>query len=197
MIETKRQLILKVKNIDKLCIFTNNGNMHLVKVLDLPYGKFRDKGTPIDNVSNYDSSKEDIVFIAPLMDVEKHKLILGTKSAMIKLVDGAEFVVTRRTSQATKLMDDDELLFVDMLSENATMVMRSKKEMFLRIDCGTIPEKKKAAVGVRGMRLDREDELTDIYLLNDQEEKEVEVKGKQVALHRLHIANRDTKGVKK
>ena len=47
------------------------------------------------------------------------------------------------------------------------------------------------------MRLDREDELIDIYLLNDQEEKEVEVKGKQVALHRLHIANRDTKGVKK
>ena len=195
--DAENKLILKVKNIDKLCIFTNNGNMHLVKVLDLPYGKFRDKGTPIDNVSNYDSSKEDIVFIAPLMDVEKHKLIFGTKSAMIKLVDGAEFVVTRKTSQATKLMDDDELLFVDMLSENATMVMRSKKEMFLRIDCGTIPEKKKAAVGVRGMRLDREDELTDIYLLYDQEEKEVEVKGKQVALHRLHIANRDTKGVKK
>ena len=195
--DAENKLILKVKNIDKLCIFTNNGNMHLVKVLDLPYGKFRDKGTPIDNVSNYDSSKENIVFIASLMDVEKHKLIFGTKSAMIKLVDGAEFVVTRKTSQATKLMDDDELLFVDMLSENATMVMRSKKEMFLRIDCGTIPEKKKAAVGVRGMRLDREDELTDIYLLNDQEEKEVEVKGKQVALHRLHIANRDTKGVKK
>ena len=195
--DAENKLILKVKNIDKLCIFTNNGNMHLVKVLDLPYGKFRDKGTPIDNVSNYDSSKENIVFIAPLMDIEKHKLIFGTKSAMIKLVDGAEFVVTRKTSQATKLMDDDELLFVHMLSENATMVMRSKKEMFLRIDCGTIPEKKKAAVGVRGMRLDREDELTDIYLLNDQEEKEVEVKGKQVALHRLHIANRDTKGVKK
>ena len=42
------------------------------------------------------------------MDVEKHKLIFGTKSALIKLVDGAEFVVTRKTSQATKLMDDDE-----------------------------------------------------------------------------------------
>ncbi len=40
-------------------------------------------------------------------------------------------------------MDDDELLFVDMLSENATMVMRSKKEMFLLIDCGTIPERKR------------------------------------------------------
>ena len=195
--DAENKYVFTCKNTGRICLFTNTGQMHTVKVLDLPYGKFRDKGTPIDNVSNYDSSKEDIVFIAPLMDVEKHKLIFGTKSAMIKLVDGAEFVVTRRTSQATKLMDDDELLFVDMLSENATMVMRSKKEMFLRIDCGTIPEKKKAAVGVRGMRLDREDELTDIYLLNDQEEKEVEVKGKQVALHRLHIANRDTKGVKK
>ena len=83
------------------------------------------------------------------------------------------------------------------MDETQTMVMRTVKEVFLRISCDTIPEKKKAAVGVRGMRLDREDELTDIYLLNDQEEKEVEVKGKQVALNRLHIANRDTKGVKK
>lgn len=195
--DAENKIIFKVKNIDKVCIFTNTGSMHLVKVLDLPYGKFRDKGTPIDNVSNYDSSKENFVYIAPLMDVEKHKLIFGTKTAMIKVVDGAEFVVTRKTSQATKLMDDDELIFVDMLMENDTMIMRSKKEMFLRIDCATIPEKKKAAVGVRGMRLDREDQISNIYLLRDQEEREVEVKGKPVALNRLHVANRDTKGVRK
>ena len=195
--DAENKIIFKVKNIDKVCIFTNTGNMHLVKVLDLPYGKFRDKGTPIDNVSNYDSSKESFVYIAPLMEVEKHKLIFGSKTAMIKVVEGAEFVVTRKTSQATKLMDEDELIFVDMLMENDTMVMRSKKEMFLRIDCATIPEKKKAAVGVRGMRLDREDQLSDIYLLRDQEEREVEVKGKPVALNRLHVANRDTKGVRK
>ena len=195
--DAENKIIFKVKNIDKVCIFTNTGNMHLVKVLDLPYGKFRDKGTPIDNVSNYDSSKESFVYIAPLMEVEKHKLIFGTKTAMIKVVEGSEFVVTRKTSQATKLMDEDELIFVDMLMENDTMVMRSKKEMFLRIDCATIPEKKKAAVGVRGMRLDREDQLGNIYLLRDQEEREVEVKGKPVTLNRLHVANRDTKGVRK
>ena len=47
------------------------------------------------------------------------------------------------------------------------------------------------------MRLDRADELSDIYVLRDQEEREVEVKGKPVALNRLHVANRDTKGVRK
>ena len=69
--------------------------------------------------------------------------------------------------------------------------------MFFRIDCATIPEKKKAAVGVRGMKLDKGDMLKNIYILSENENEEVEVKGKKVSLNRLHIGNRDTKGVKK
>ena len=48
---TENRYILTCKNTDKICIFTNKGQMHLLKVLDLPYGKFRDKGTPIDRKS--------------------------------------------------------------------------------------------------------------------------------------------------
>ncbi len=48
-------------NTGKLCIFTDTGKMHQVKVLALPYGKFREKGTPIDNVSNYTSSEEQLL----------------------------------------------------------------------------------------------------------------------------------------
>ena len=43
-------------NTDKISILTDSGRQHLIKVLDLPYGKFRDKGKPIDNLCNYDSS---------------------------------------------------------------------------------------------------------------------------------------------
>ena len=39
-------------NTDKICIFTNLGVMHQIKVLDIPAGKFRDKGVPIDNLCN-------------------------------------------------------------------------------------------------------------------------------------------------
>ena len=78
-----------------------------------------------------------------------------------------------------------------------TLVMQSEKDFFLRIDASTIPEKKKGAVGVRGMKLGAGDALTAIYLLSAGEEQSVEVKGKEVALHRLHVANRDTKGTKK
>ena len=43
-------------NTDKICLFTDQGQMHTVKVLDLPMAKLRDKGTPVDNVSNYSSA---------------------------------------------------------------------------------------------------------------------------------------------
>ena len=37
--------------------------MHQVKVSDIPYGKFRDKSVPIDNLGNYDSAQEEIVYL--------------------------------------------------------------------------------------------------------------------------------------
>ena len=195
--DAENRYVFTCKNTDKICIFTDKGQMHLVKVLDLPYGKFRDKGTPIDNVSNYDSKTENFVYLASLSDVAASKLVFGTKQSMLKIVDGSEFVVAKKTTAATKLADDDEVLAIRILTGNETMVMHSQKDVFLRIDCGTIPEKKKMAVGVRGMKLDSGDALKNIYVLKEGENEEVEVKGKQIALNRLHIGNRDTKGVKK
>ena len=189
--------IFTCKNTDKICIFTDKGQMHLLKVLDLPYGKFRDKGTPIDNLCNYDSKEENVVYLAGLEHVSSHRMLFGTKYAMIKVVDGMEFVVAKKTTAATKLGEEDEVLTVCSLEENDTLVMATKKDMFLRIDCAQIPRKKKGAVGVRGMKLAAGDELKSIHVLHEGEEKEVEVKGKPVALHRLHVGNRDTKGVKK
>jgi DNA gyrase subunit A len=195
--DAESRYVVFCKNTDKLCIFTDKGQLHLLKVLDLPYGKFRDKGTPIDNLCNYDSKTESFIYVAGLKEVSENRLIFGTKQTMLKVVDGAEFVVAKKTTAATKLGEDDEVLRVRILGENDTLVMRSKKDMFLRIGCDQVPQKKKTAVGVRGMKLAEGDELKAIYVLRDGENREVEVKGKKIALNRLHIGNRDTKGVKK
>ena len=195
--ENENRYVFTCKNTDKICIFTNTGQLHLIKVLDLPAGRLKDKGTPIDNLSNYDSKNENYVYISSLANIAAGKVVFGTKQSMIKLVDGAEFVVGKKTTAATKLADGDEVLVVRPLKGNETMVMRSEKEMFLRIACETIPEKKKSAVGVRGMKLDAKDELKAIYVLGDGENQTLEVKGKELVLNRLHIGNRDTKGVKR
>ena len=194
---TENRYILTCKNTDKICIFTNKGQMHLLKVLDLPYGKFRDKGTPIDTLSNYNSSEENFVYITNLAAISRSQVLFGTKSAMLKVVDGSEFDVAKRTTAATKLNEGDELIFVQALALEETLVMQSEKDFFLRIDISSIPEKKKGAVGVRGMKLGAGDALAAIYLLNAEDVVNIEVKGKEVALNRLRTAGRDTKGTKR
>ena len=196
-VDSENRYVLTCKNTDKICIFTNKGQMHLLKVLDLPYGKLRDKGTPIDNVSNYNSSEENFVYINSLEAIKGKKLLFGTRTSMVKLVDGAEFDVAKRTTAATKLKEGDEVLFVSVVTGYETLVMQSGKDMFLRIEVSAISEQKKVATGIRGMKLDAKDELTAIYLLAPGVNYEVEVKGKKYDLNRLHIGNRDTKGTKK
>ena len=110
--------MITCKNTDKICIFTNRGQMHLLKVLDLPFGKFRDKGTPMDNLSNYNSSSEEqIVTICDVQQIAFEKLLFATKQGMVKRVDGSEFQVAKRTIPATKLQEEDALLWVSVIRE--------------------------------------------------------------------------------
>ena len=107
--DAENKWIVNCINTGKLCVFTNTGKMHQIKVLDLPYGKFRDKGQPIDNVSNYDSTQEMVVYMCDELQLRYAKLLFATKQGMIKKVKGNEFQVAKRTIAATKLQEDDEL----------------------------------------------------------------------------------------
>ena len=42
--DSENKYIVSCMNTGKLCLFTNTGKMHQIKLQDLPYGKFRDKG---------------------------------------------------------------------------------------------------------------------------------------------------------
>ncbi len=185
------------KNTDKIGLFTNRGQMHLLKAIDLPFGKFRDKGQPIDNLSNFNSSEETLLFVAPLSQMRAQKLLFATKMGMLKLVDGQEFDVGKRTTAATKLSEGDEALQIGYFAEGMHLVMQSKKGMFLRIPAALVPEKKKGAVGVRGIRLAAEDTLEAVYFLKDGESMTISYQDKTIELHRLRVGSRDTKGVKR
>ncbi len=193
----ENKYVVTCMNTDRICLFTNTGQMHLVKVSDIPFGKFRDKGIPVDNVSNYSSNEEDIVFITSIGTIRDKKLLFIAKSGMIKRVEGSEFDVSKRTTAATKLSENDTLLRVGIAGETDTLVMQSEKNYFLRIAVSEIPEKKKGAVGVRGMRLGDKDTLADIWILGPEDARVVMVKDKEVRLNRLHVSGRDTKGVRK
>ncbi len=188
--------IIHCKNTDRICLFTDSGRMHLVKVLDLPYGKFRDKGTPIDNVSNYVSAQEQILFAGSLETVKKSNLLFAAASGMLKQVEGLEFDVSKRTIASTKLAEGDRLVLVGIADESDYVVLQSKNGFFLRFLKEEVPVKKKTAVGVRGIRMAEGDELAHAYLLESRMEYEIEYREKKMSLNKLKLSKRDTKGTK-
>ena len=183
-------------NTGRICIFTNTGVMHSVKVSDLPFGKFRDKGIPIDNVSNYNSSEESIVYVLPMGDLVLQKLMFGTKKGMFKQVYGSEFDVIKRTVAATGLSDGDEVISVFPVTEQKYVVLQTKFDVFLKFELDEIPLKKKGAIGVRAIKLTGNDCIEKVYYLYEDDDTAVKVGSREVLLSRLKSARRDTKGSK-
>ncbi len=270
----ENKYVFACMNTDKICVFTDKGIMHQVKVLDIPYVKLKDKGTPIDNLCNYNSKEETIVFVASKDSMMSKKLLFTTKQGMMKLVAGNEFDVSKKTVAATKLNEGDLLVSVNItdinadafggqnepmpfienmempvllsggsddfsggesegaMSENGFMedmagvqlgfddmgmmgmepesgytsvvtdcsnmvvVLQTENGVFLRFHLKEIPDKKKGAVGVRGMKLSGEDFITHVYLIDAGDNVTIEYKGKEVSLRKLKTAKRDTKGTK-
>ena len=194
--DTENKYVIHCLNTDRICIFTDTGKVHLLKVLDVPYGKFRDKGTPVDNLCNYSSSEENFVAVIPLNDMKDTVLTFVTKQAMTKQVQGCEFDVSKRTIAATKLQENDAVLAVHAAPEQAHIVLATREGYFLRFPVSEIPLKKKTAVGVRGMKLSEKDEIEHVYWIEGGEVPEVYYREKEVHINRLKIGSRDSKGTK-
>lgn len=194
--DTENQYAFACKNTGKICLFTNTGQLHTLKVMDLPFGKFRDKGVPVDNVSNYDSSKETLVYAASQSDLNLYRVIFATRQAMLKIVDGGEFDVAKRTVAATKLQEGDEVISVVAYKEQRNIILQSKAGYFLRFAVEEIPEKKKGAIGVRGMRLNASDEIEAVYYSQNAVEHSITYGSKELEVNKIKLGKRDGKGVK-
>ncbi|MBR2696932.1 MAG: DNA topoisomerase [Parasporobacterium sp.] len=270
-IDSENKYILRCMNTDKICIFTQNGMVHQVKVLKVPMKKPKDKGVPIDNLSNYSSANEDIIQICPLAQLKMYMMLFTTKKGMMKFVDATEFDITRQTAAATKLAEGDEVVsielfdatrqkvydgadeteeapvaitggFDDGISEyidpeddqltfefidindgtssivgfdeeeeaaekekpeakekfvtSKMVVLQTKEGVFLRFKLNEVPEKKKGAIGVRGIKLGKDDEIDKVYIVGFGDKTAIKFHNKDVELMKLKLAKRDTKGTK-
>ena len=193
---TENKYIFKCKNTGKICIFTNTGQLHTVKVMDLPFGKFRDKGIPIDNIGNFDSTKDELRLITSQMELNLYRVIFVTRQSMLKVVEGGEFDVNKRTVVATKLQEGDEVINIELFIEQKNIVLQTAGGYFLRFPLEDIPQKKKGAVGVRGMKLTDKDEIEAVYYTQNAVEHDIMYKEQKIELNKLKLGKRDSKGIK-
>ena len=218
-VHNEYKYIFSCMNTDKICIFTDNGMLHQIKVKDIPFStKFRDKGTPIDNLGNYDSSGERIIYLCASERIRQKRLLFVTKLGMMKLVDTSEFDVMKKTVASTKLTDGDELIGIyetdartevlskfnydgtvgeeEVVSSDQNIILQTANGVFLKFPLTDIPQKKKNAVGVRGIKLGSDDYIEDVYILTNGDELSMDYKGKMLDFGKMKMAHRDTKGTK-
>ena len=181
----------------RICLFTREGQLYTLKTADLPAGKMRDKGVPVDNVSNYDSAREEIVYAASQEALRLDKAVFVTESGMVKAVPGTEFDVIKKTVAATKLTPDDRVVFVSGLGDALSLVLQTRGGMFLRFAVEDIPEQKKNAIGSRGIRLSGDDTVENAWLLSQGDKTVIKVHDTEIDITRLRISKRDGKGTKR
>ena len=195
-VDSENRFVLPCRNTDRILIFTNKGSLHQIKCQDVPLGKYRDKGIPIDNISKYSASEEDILLAAVKADLKDHKILFVTKNGFVKQTEASEFDVSVRQTSALKLSEDDEVRYAGVLSGEESVVLATEKGYVLRFPVEEIPVQKKNARGVKGISLSEGDEVKNVYLVGDGMAAEVEIHGKKTALGRLRVSKRGGKGTR-
>ena len=153
--------ILCMKNNDKLCLFTAEGNMYQLKAMQIPKCRIRDKGTLVHNLCKV--GKEEILLYSSFESLFEAQLFFATAKGYVKLVSGAEFETNRACISSTKLEDGDTICAVvvlsaaDILADNRKVILYTKKQLSLGFPLSQVSEMKKTGRGVRGITLEADD----------------------------------------
>ncbi|MBO1870904.1 DNA topoisomerase 4 subunit A [Lachnoanaerobaculum sp. Marseille-Q4761] len=195
-VESENIYVFPVMNTDKVCIFSNTGILYKIKVMDLPISKLRDKGTPIDNLTKFDSSTEEILLAVSEDSMRGNYILMLTKNGFIKKISCEEFKTNNKQVASTKLTNDDVLIAVKMISSgiNTDIFIISDAGYILRFNISEVNEFKKSTRGEKAMTLGYNEYIKELYLLNDT--GFVNISGKEIALNKVKPSHRGYKGQK-
>lgn len=172
---------LLMKNNDRLCLFTAEGNMYQVKAESIPKCKLKDKGTLIHTLCKLD--KENIILYTTFELLFDSQLLFTTKNGFIKQVSGVEFETNRSQISATKLEEGDEIIAINLLSArdilagNFKVILLTDKGLSLGFPLSDVTELKKTSRGVKAISLEKKDTVcfatainpnTETFLYNDK-----------------------------
>lgn len=192
--------IIKMKNTDRICLFTNLGNMFQIRADKLPKCKIKDKGALVHTLCRM-SNDEDALLYTAFEDLYESMLLFTTKGGYIKLVSGAEFETNRSQIAATKLEAGDEVCGVsvltagDVLAGVKKVILLTAKGLSLGFPVGEVSELKKTSRGVKAIALEAGDSLA-FSIVVEQDAETFEYEGKTLNAKRVRNRKRAAKGQK-
>jgi DNA gyrase subunit A len=155
--------IVPIHNTDRLCIFTEEGNMYQIKAMGIPKGRSRDKGVLIQSLCKI--GHENILLYIAAEDLFESQLFFATKSGFVKQVSGVSFDTNRSVITSTKLDEGDSiagivpLSVIEVINPDQKVIMITKKGLSLGFPLYEVSELKKASRGIKGITLEEGDSV--------------------------------------
>ena len=196
LVETENKYIFRTNTLSAVLIFTDKGSLYRIKCADIPFKKPKDKGVPVDNISKYKTSDEELLYITDKDSAKDINLLFLTRKGLIKQTDISEFESNNKQIASTKLDEGDELVSIMPIASigTNTIAVWTKDGYFLRFALDDVPLLKKSAKGVRAIKLRDKDECMGVSLAEN--DTIVKYGKKEVHLNNLRTAVRGGSGTK-
>ena len=185
---------------DTIMFFTNAGRVHSLKAYEIPEGGRQSKGMAIVNLLNL-AGDEKINAVIPISEYEPDSnLVFVTKNGITKRTKFEHFKNIRKTGLiAIGLRDDDELISVRKTYGEEELIIVTAKGMAIRFKEEDVRQMGRTAMGVKGINLNKKDEVVGMDLVEEGKDLLVISKngyGKRTPLDEYRPQTRGGKGLK-
>ena len=190
-----------------LLFFTEKGRCFWMKVYDIPEGSKVSKGRAIQNMINIEQDDKVTAYmkVTTLDDKEflnQNNIIFATKKGKIKKTSLEAFSRPRQNGiNAITINEGDRLLSAKLTNGNNDIMLAARKGKAIRFKETDVRNMGRTAAGVRGIRLNENDEVIGMICVENNNEEHVLVVsengyGKRSLLEDYRITKRGGKGVK-
>lgn len=152
--------LLKVKNTQKVLIFTNKGNCYKTIAGNISELKWKDKGATLKSIDKRIATDDLPIKIIELPEnLEGKELIFFTSSGMVKRSLLGDYDIAKAYFQAIKIKDNEEVIGVEEYNDRGSILFVSKLTMVLNCEKGDIPIQGRVSGGVKGINLETDDKI--------------------------------------
>lgn len=145
---------------DYILIFTDRGRCYWLKVFEIPEGGRTAKGKSINTLIEKSPEEKIAAFISVKEFDNQHYVFMVTEQGIVKKVSLSEFSNPRRTGiVAANLKEGDRLVDVKLTDGTQDIILGTRNGMAIRFHENEIRPMGRAAAGVRGINLAKDDKV--------------------------------------
>ena len=180
--------------------FSNHGKCYWLKVHEIPEAGPTARGKALVNLLNL-AEGENIAAVLPVVEFnDQQSLIMATKNGVVKKTKLSAYSKPRVGGIiALNIRDDDELIVAKLTSGHDEILISSHFGQAIRFKEEDVRDMGRTATGVRGIRLDKGDNVVSLEVIENSEAQILTVTekgyGKRTLVSEYRITGRGGKGV--